>query len=101
MHPEGEKLDQALNTVQVKAASSNLAEKIIAASKPHTRQEESTSILALIANSLLIFKPIPAMACLLIVGLLSGWYIENDMAQDSFAVEDELVEFIDYELSML
>lgn len=102
MNPNDEKLNQILDSVQVKAASADLADRIIAASQGRVSVEKTEeSIFTLIANSLLVFKPAPMMAGFLIVGMLSGWYIGQEPASASLAVEDELMEFIDYELSML
>lgn len=124
MNSKDEKLDQLLTGVQPRAASPGLADRIISAAETIDagsersdvivrKADESESILALIANSLTVFKPAPIMACLLVAGVLSGWYMENgaglpDQAsqqtnrqESSLAVEDELLDFIDYELSML
>ena len=100
MNNEDEQLDGLLSTVKVRPPSPNLAERIISASRDCSGQE-TASIFSLIANSLLLLKPAPALVCTLMIGFLSGWYINTDTGQNDLTVENELMEFIDYEIGSL
>lgn len=78
MNTSDKELNQLLNSVAVKPASSNLAERIIAQAQPLSHQQSSfqtadESFIRQILRSLVFPKPAYALACSMLVGILVGW----------------------------
>lgn len=83
MNRSDEKLNQLLKSVKVVPPRSNLAERIIAQSLPLSENQpdpntqilnvNKESLIKQILRSLVFPKPVYALACSMLVGVLVGW----------------------------